>query len=80
MIHTRSERPYCASILSRKPASVVWSLVLPGITSQVSGKPWGVTIRAITTCTQSGLLSRLWPNRRLSENGGSLSKQVEVRS
>ena len=33
MIHTRSERPYCFSIFSTKPASVVLSEVLPGITS-----------------------------------------------
>ena len=33
MIHTRSDRPYCDSILSRNSASVVLPVVLPGITS-----------------------------------------------
>ena len=33
MIHTRSDRPYCDSIFARNCASVVLSLVLPGITS-----------------------------------------------
>ena len=74
MIHTRSERPYWSSILARKSASVVLSAVLPAITSYANGKPSGVTTRAITTCTQSRRLSRLWPNWRLSSNGGSLSK------
>jgi hypothetical protein len=39
-------------------------------------KPAGVTINAITTCTQSRRLSRLWPKRRLSSSssGGSDSK------
>jgi hypothetical protein len=45
---TRRAHPYCRSILARNVRSV-----------EASGKPSGVTTNAITTCGQSGRLSRL---------------------
>ena len=41
--------PYWVSIRLMKSRNVVLSEVFPAITSQASGKPSGVTIRAITT-------------------------------
>jgi hypothetical protein len=52
--------PYWLSIFCWKPRNLVLSAVLPGKTSNVSGKPSGVTISAITTRTQLLRLSRLW--------------------
>jgi hypothetical protein len=66
----------------RNLGSVVGSAVLPLSTSYASGKPSGVTMSAMTTCTQSGRLSRLYPCRRKasSPSGGGHSKYVLVRS
>ena len=47
--HTRLLWPYWVSIFERQSASVVLSLVLPGITSSASGKYAGVTIKVMTT-------------------------------
>ena len=52
-------RPYRVSIRLIKSRGVVLSAVLPAITSQASGKPSGVTTKAMTTWTQSERLSRL---------------------
>jgi hypothetical protein len=78
----RRALPCCHSILARKSRSVVLSEVLPERTSYASGRPSGVTTKAITTCTQSGRWSREWPKRGLSPsaNGGSASKYALVRS
>jgi len=52
--------PYWLSIFCSKPRNLVLSAVLPGKTSNVSGKPSGVTISAITTRTQLLRWSRRW--------------------
>jgi hypothetical protein len=48
-----------ASMLSGKAHNAVFSDVLPAIASYARGTLAGVTIGAITTCLQSGRLSRL---------------------
>ena len=48
MIQTRSDRPYCASIFSRKSANVVLSDVLPGMTScEVPGFPYPDDVQSL---------------------------------
>jgi hypothetical protein len=57
--HTRRAFPYVFSMRSRNMRSVFCSDVFPSITSYAKGNPSGVTTSAITTCKQSGRLSRL---------------------
>jgi len=44
---TRRAQPYCRSILARNICSVVQSAMLPANTSWASGRPSGVTTKAI---------------------------------
>ena len=60
----RWARPYWVSIRCKNAFKAVLSLVLPANASYASGKPSGMTIKAMTTCTQSERWAALGDNDR----------------